>query len=67
MQLVYCNSTVCKKVKVEKTVPAFKAWNHQLMKARESLELKKGGFGRLEIVDGLEWIEPKKKDTKKRN
>nr|GFC18027.1 ulp1 protease family, C-terminal catalytic domain-containing protein [Tanacetum cinerariifolium] len=31
MAIIYVNSTVSKNVKVEKTVPAFKAWNSNIL------------------------------------
>ncbi|GKD28501.1 hypothetical protein Tco_1239279, partial [Tanacetum coccineum] len=55
-------------VKVEKTVPAFKAWNSKLLLKREQEEIELGGFGRLPIVEDLQVIETKKKKTlKKKN
>ncbi|GKF23793.1 hypothetical protein Tco_0076115, partial [Tanacetum coccineum] len=66
--IIYVNSTVSETVKVEKTVPAFKAWNSKLLLKREQEEIKLGGFGRLPIVEDLKEIETKKKKTlKKKN
>ncbi|GJR20033.1 ulp1 protease family, C-terminal catalytic domain-containing protein [Tanacetum coccineum] len=48
--LIYVNSTISKKVKVEKTVPAFKAWNSNLLLKRQQEELDLKGFGLLPIV-----------------
>ncbi|GKB31425.1 hypothetical protein Tco_0870826, partial [Tanacetum coccineum] len=64
--LIYVNSTVSKKVKVEKTVPAFKAWSSNLLLKRQQEELDLKGFGLLPIVKGLEFIEPKKVNKKKK-
>ncbi|GJY21489.1 hypothetical protein Tco_0394055, partial [Tanacetum coccineum] len=47
--LVYVNSTVSEKVKVEKTVPAFKAWSSNLFLKRQQEELNLKGFGLLPI------------------
>ncbi|GKC15787.1 hypothetical protein Tco_1012569, partial [Tanacetum coccineum] len=64
--LIYVNSTVSKKVKVEKIVPAFKAWSSNLLLKRQQEELDLKGFGLLPIVKGLEFIEPKKVNKKKK-
>ncbi|GJT80250.1 hypothetical protein Tco_1054592 [Tanacetum coccineum] len=48
------------------TAPIFKAWSTKLLKKRESEELKSGGFGKLPILEGLEFIEPKKPKLKKK-
>ncbi|GKE39035.1 hypothetical protein Tco_1462440 [Tanacetum coccineum] len=42
--LIYVNSTVSEKVKVEKTVPAFKAWSSNLFLKRQQEELDLKGF-----------------------
>ncbi|GJU77037.1 hypothetical protein Tco_1274107 [Tanacetum coccineum] len=42
--LIYVNSTVSKKVKVEKIVPAFKAWSSNLFLKRQQEELDLKGF-----------------------
>ncbi|GKB08869.1 hypothetical protein Tco_0837181 [Tanacetum coccineum] len=39
--LIYVNSTVSKKVKVEKTVPAFKAWSLEFIKPKKVNKKKK--------------------------
>ncbi|GJY85503.1 hypothetical protein Tco_0499529 [Tanacetum coccineum] len=62
--LIYVNSTVSEKIKVEKTVPAFKAWSSNLILKRQQEELDLKGFGLLPIVKGLEFIEPKKEMKK---
>ncbi|GJU75746.1 hypothetical protein Tco_1272816 [Tanacetum coccineum] len=68
MAIIYVNSTVSETVKVDKTVPAFKAWNSNLLLKREQEEIELGGFGRLPIVEDLKEIETKKKKTlKKKN
>ncbi|GKE14066.1 hypothetical protein Tco_1421643, partial [Tanacetum coccineum] len=64
--LIYVNSTVSEKIKVEKTVPAFKAWSSNLILKRQQEELDLKGFGLLPIVKGLEFIEPKKVNKKKK-
>ncbi|GKD72586.1 hypothetical protein Tco_1330868 [Tanacetum coccineum] len=64
--LIYVNSTVFEKVKVEKTVPAFKAWSSNLLLKRQQEELDLKGFGLLLIVKGLEFIEQKKVNKKKK-
>ncbi|GKB58830.1 hypothetical protein Tco_0915016 [Tanacetum coccineum] len=48
--LIYVNSTVSKKVKVEKTVPAFKAWSSNLLLKRQQEELDLKGFGLAEKI-----------------
>ncbi|GJQ91903.1 hypothetical protein Tco_0003042 [Tanacetum coccineum] len=53
LALIYVNSTVSKNVKVEKTVPAFKAWNSNLLLKRQQEELDLKGFGLLPIVKRL--------------
>ncbi|GJV10933.1 hypothetical protein Tco_1352474 [Tanacetum coccineum] len=42
MAIIYVNSTVSETVKVEKTVPAFKAWNSKLLLKREQEEIELG-------------------------
>ncbi|GKA01854.1 hypothetical protein Tco_0674519, partial [Tanacetum coccineum] len=64
--LIYVNSTVSKNVKVQKIVPAFKAWNSNLLLKRQQEELELKGFGLLPILKGLEFIEPKKVNKKKK-
>ncbi|GJV08002.1 hypothetical protein Tco_1345658 [Tanacetum coccineum] len=66
MALIYVNSTISESVKVEKTVPAFKAWNSNMLLKREKEEIELGGFGRLPIVEGLQLIETKKKNILKK-
>ncbi|GKC08762.1 hypothetical protein Tco_1000372 [Tanacetum coccineum] len=44
VELIYDNSTVSKKVKVEKTVPAFKAWSANLLLKRQQEELDLKGI-----------------------
>ncbi|GJY81145.1 hypothetical protein Tco_0493896 [Tanacetum coccineum] len=46
--------------------PAFKAWNSNLLLKRQQEELDLKGFGLLPIVKGLEFIEPKKVNKKKK-
>ncbi|GJZ38088.1 hypothetical protein Tco_0584279, partial [Tanacetum coccineum] len=68
MAIIYVNSTISETVKVERTIPAFKAWNSKLLLKREQEEIELGGFGRLPIVEDLQVIETKKKKTfKKKN
>ncbi|GJW75567.1 hypothetical protein Tco_0134937 [Tanacetum coccineum] len=68
IKIIYVNSTISKTVKVEKTVPAFKAWNSKLLLKREQEEIELGGFGHLPIVEDLQVIETKnKKSFKKKN
>nr|GEY12777.1 ulp1 protease family, C-terminal catalytic domain-containing protein [Tanacetum cinerariifolium] len=64
--LIYVNSTVSKKVKVEKTIPTFKAWSSNLLLKRQQEELDLKGFGLLPIVKCLEFTEPKKVYVKKK-
>ncbi|GKD64242.1 hypothetical protein Tco_1306350, partial [Tanacetum coccineum] len=66
LALIYVNSTVSKNVKVEKTVPAFKAWNSNMLLKRQQEELDLNGVGLLPIVKGLEFIEQKKVNKKKK-
>ncbi|GKD26358.1 hypothetical protein Tco_1232572 [Tanacetum coccineum] len=40
--IIYVNSTVSETIKVEKTVPAFKAWNSKLLLKREQEEIELG-------------------------
>lgn len=58
LQIIYVNSTTSETIKVEKTVPAFKAWSSRLLYKRQKEELKLG-FGCLPIAEGVEVIEPK--------
>ncbi|PWA72729.1 hypothetical protein CTI12_AA262800 [Artemisia annua] len=51
--IIYVNSTTSETVKVEKTVPAFKAWSSRLLFERQKEELALG-FGCLPIVEGEE-------------
>ncbi|GJS63188.1 hypothetical protein Tco_0677752, partial [Tanacetum coccineum] len=68
MAIIYVNSTISETIKVEKTVPAFKAWNSKLLLKREQEEIELGGFGHLPIVEDLQVIETKnKKSFKKKN
>ncbi|GJW38205.1 hypothetical protein Tco_0064050, partial [Tanacetum coccineum] len=46
--------------------PAFKAWSSYLLLKRQQEELDLKGFGLLPIVKGLEFIEPKKVNKKKK-
>ena len=55
--MIYVNSTTSDSVKVEKTVPAFKAWSSQLLLKRQKEEIELG-FGCLPIAEGVEVIEP---------
>ncbi|GKA63960.1 hypothetical protein Tco_0763566 [Tanacetum coccineum] len=64
--LIYVSSTVSPTTTVERKVPIFKAWSTKLLKKRESEELKSGGFGKLPILEYLEFIEPKKPKLKKK-
>ena len=57
LQIIYVNSTTSETVKVEKTVPAFKAWSSKLLLERQKEELALG-FGCLPIAEGVEVIEP---------
>nr|GEX83126.1 ulp1 protease family, C-terminal catalytic domain-containing protein [Tanacetum cinerariifolium] len=50
LALIYVNSTLSKKVKVEKTVPTFKVWSSNLLLKRKQEELDLKGFGFLPIV-----------------
>ncbi|GJV24516.1 hypothetical protein Tco_1377211 [Tanacetum coccineum] len=65
-ELIYVSSTVSPTTTVERKAPIFKAWSTKLLKKRESEELKSGGFGKLPILEGLEFIEPKKPKLKKK-
>ncbi|GKC57822.1 hypothetical protein Tco_1085420, partial [Tanacetum coccineum] len=62
----YISSTVSPTTTVKKKAPIFKAWSTKLLKKRESEELKSEGFGKLSILEGLEFIEPKKPKLKKK-
>ncbi|GKE56138.1 hypothetical protein Tco_1495323, partial [Tanacetum coccineum] len=64
--LIYVSSTVSPTTTVERKAPIFKAWSTKLLKKRESEELKSGGFGKLPILEYLEFIEPKKPKLKKK-
>ncbi|GKB10636.1 hypothetical protein Tco_0844559 [Tanacetum coccineum] len=66
LALIYVSSTVSPTTTVERKAPIFKAWSTKLLKKRESEELKSGGFGKLPILEGLEFIEPKKPKLKKK-
>ena len=55
-QLLYLNSTVSEEVEIAKENPAIKAWDTQKLKKREKQEMKMGGFGKLPIKEGLEYI-----------
>ncbi|GJW19136.1 hypothetical protein Tco_0026572 [Tanacetum coccineum] len=66
LALIYVNSTVSKNVKVEKTVSAFKAWNSNMLLKRQQEELDLNWFGLLPIVKGLEFVEQKKVNKKKK-
>ncbi|GJU76662.1 ulp1 protease family, C-terminal catalytic domain-containing protein [Tanacetum coccineum] len=57
--IIYVNSTVSETVKVEKTVPAFKAWNSKLLLKREQEEIELG-----EDVDASEDLLDKNEDFK---
>ena len=57
MQLIYVNSTTSETVKVEKSVPGFKAWSSKLLFERQKEELQIG-FGCLPIAEGVDVIEP---------
>ncbi|GKE71806.1 hypothetical protein Tco_1529878, partial [Tanacetum coccineum] len=63
--LIYVSSTVSPTTTVERKAPIFKAWSIKLLNKRESEELKSVGFGKLPILEGLEFIEPKKPKLKK--
>nr|GEV30344.1 reverse transcriptase domain-containing protein [Tanacetum cinerariifolium] len=76
-ELIYVSSMVSPTKTVErkapifkawstKKAPIFKAWSTKLLKKRESEELKSRGFGKLPILEGLEFIEPKKPKLKKK-
>ena len=72
MQIIYVNSTISETIKVEKTVPAFKAWSSTLLYNRQKEELQLG-FGCLPIAEGVDVIEkqiemtPKKKKLIKKH
>ncbi|GJR12439.1 hypothetical protein Tco_0795091 [Tanacetum coccineum] len=66
LALIYVSSTVSPTTTVERKAPIFKAWSTKLLKKRESEELKSEGFGKLPILEGLEFIEPKKPKLKKK-
>ncbi|GJW16689.1 hypothetical protein Tco_0024125, partial [Tanacetum coccineum] len=66
LTLIYVSSTVSPTTTVERKAPIFKAWSTKLLKKRESEELKSGGFGKLPILEYLEFIEPKKPKLKKK-
>ncbi|PWA98161.1 ulp1 protease family, C-terminal catalytic domain-containing protein [Artemisia annua] len=62
MVLLYLNSTVSEEVEVDLESPAIKAWDTQKLKKREKQEINMGGFGKLPIKEGFEYVEkPKKK------
>lgn len=65
LQIIYVNSTTSESIKVEKTVPAFKAWSSRLLFQRQKEELE-FGFGCLPIAEGVEVIEPPMKKTPKK-
>ncbi|GKD02283.1 hypothetical protein Tco_1177257 [Tanacetum coccineum] len=65
LALIYVSSTVSPTTTVERKAPIFKAWSIKLLNKRESEELKSVGFGKLPILEGLEFIEPKKPKLKK--
>ena len=66
MQIIYVNSTISDTIRVEKSVPAFKAWSSTLLYSRQKEELELG-FGCLPFAEGVEVIQPlnKKKLIKK--
>ncbi|PWA79853.1 hypothetical protein CTI12_AA201090 [Artemisia annua] len=53
LAIIYVNSTKSETIKVEKTVPAFKAWNSKLLYNRQKEELD-FGFGCLQFEEGDE-------------
>lgn len=61
MQLLYLNSTVSEEVEIAQESPAIKAWDTQKLKRREKQEIDMGGFGKLPIKEGLQYIEQSKK------
>ncbi|PWA99905.1 serine/threonine/dual specificity protein kinase, catalytic domain-containing protein [Artemisia annua] len=58
LAIIYVNSTISKSIKVEKTVPPFKAWSTRLMYERQKEEYE-FGFAFLPIAEGVEVIERK--------
>ena len=58
---MYLNSTVSEEVEIAQESPAIKAWDTQKLKKREKQEMKMGGFGKLPIKEGLEYVEKPKK------
>ncbi|GJY91687.1 hypothetical protein Tco_0507469, partial [Tanacetum coccineum] len=66
MAVMYVNSIVSAKVKAEKTDLVILGCNNTLLLKRQKEELDLGGFGLLLIVEGLEFIEPKKKKVIKK-
>ncbi|PWA39314.1 hypothetical protein CTI12_AA573110 [Artemisia annua] len=62
LAIIYVNSTISETIKVEKTVPAFKAWSTRLLYERQKEECE-FGFGFLPIAEGVEVIEQKNSVT----
>lgn len=45
MQLLYVDSIACPGITVEPTVSAIEFWSMEMLRLRETLEIKNGGFG----------------------
>lgn len=71
LQLLYLHSTISEEVEIAQEIPAIKAWDTQKLKRREKQEIDLGGFGKLPIKKGLEFVKKplmtKKKIQKLRN